>query len=305
MTLADHLAPARLAVPREATTLRDATTRLAAALAASGAVADAARLAGILRDEWPEDVVMVGGRAFLPHFRTNAVRSLALALGVTPQPVCRTNDPNRCARVVVLIVAPVHEASGYLRAMSTVARALADDEVVAGLHAARSPEEVLAIPGLRDAPIPAEAPVRDVLTGGAVTVGPDTPLGEAARVMRGRHLRALPVTGPQGEVVGMLTDGHLLSHLLPQTVQQLSTGQVKAVKRRAATPAKATPAEPHALPVREAMDRTVLCLAEDQTIADVAALMTSKKVDRFPVTRDGALVGVLTRGDIVRKLLGY
>jgi CBS domain-containing protein len=53
------------------------------------------------------------------------------------------------------------------------------------------------------------------------------------------------------------------------------------------------------------MDRTVLCLAEDQTIADVAALMLAKEVDRFPVTRDGALVGFLTRGDIVRKLLGY
>jgi CBS domain-containing protein len=52
------------------------------------------------------------------------------------------------------------------------------------------------------------------------------------------------------------------------------------------------------------MDRSVLCLAEDQSVADVAALMLSREVDRFPVTRDGALVGFLTRGDIVRKLLG-
>jgi CBS domain-containing protein len=51
------------------------------------------------------------------------------------------------------------------------------------------------------------------------------------------------------------------------------------------------------------MDRSVLCLEEDQTVADVAALMLSKDVDRFPVTRDGALVGWVTRGDIVRRLL--
>jgi len=55
--------------------------------------------------------------------------------------------------------------------------------------------------------------------------------------------------------------------------------------------------------VREVMDRSVLCLEEDQTIADVAALMLSKEVERFPVTRDGTLVGYLTRADIVRKLL--
>ena len=38
-------------------------------------------------------------------------------------------------------------------------------------------------------------------------------------------------------------------------------------------------------------------------IADVAALMLARSVDKFPVTRDGALVGFLTRGDIVKKLL--
>ena len=111
------------------------------------------------------------------------------------------------------------------------------------------------------------------------------------------------MTGPGGEVVGMLTDQHLMRYLLPQTVSQLSTGQMRAVKRRAKG-AAAGVVEPGDVPVRDVMERTVMCLAEDQTIADVAALMLSKELDRFPVTRDGALVGFLTRGDIVRKLLG-
>jgi CBS domain-containing protein len=81
----------------------------------------------------------------------------------------------------------------------------------------------------------------------------------------------------------------------------LSTGQVRSVRRRAA---KGSPLEPGALPVGDVMEKSVLCLDEGQTIADVAAIMLGKDVDRFPVTRDGALVGFLTRGDIVRKLLG-
>jgi CBS domain-containing protein len=302
VTLAELLDPARVVVPLQATTVREATTQLAQALVRSGTVTDPARLSEILKNEWPEDVVMVGGRAFLPHFRTNAVGALALAIGVAPQPICRANDANRCARVVVLIVAPVRAASEYLRAMSTVARTLASDAVLEGLHAARDPADVLALAGLRGAPIPAEVTVRDVMTVGAVTVGPETTLAEAARVMLGRGLRALPVTGAQGEVLGMLTDRHLLTYLLPLTVQQLSTGHPTSARRRTT---RGAPAEPPNLPVRDAMDRTVLCLAEDQTIADVAALMSAREVDRFPVTRDGALVGVLTRGDIVRKLLGY
>ena len=44
------------------------------------------------------------------------------------------------------------------------------------------------------------------------------------------------------------------------------------------------------------MARSVLCLAEDQTLSDVANLMSSKDVDRFPVVREGKVVGFLDPG---------
>ena len=52
------------------------------------------------------------------------------------------------------------------------------------------------------------------------------------------------------------------------------------------------------------MTRQVMCVAPEQPIAEVAALMSNKDVDRVPVVREGRLVGFLTRGDIVRKLIG-
>lgn len=301
MRLRDLLDERRIVVPLEAATVREATMGLAQALVASGAVADESRFAELLKSDWPEDIVSVGGRAFLPHFRSDAVRSVALALGVTPEPIARAGDPAPSARVVLLVVAPTCDAAEYLRTMGALARALAADEVLAGLHAARSAADVLRLTPFGDANVPADVTVRDVMSAGVVAVRPETTLAAAAALMLQRRISALPVTGDAGEVVGLLTDGHLLRFLLPQTVQQLSTGQVRAVRRRAD---KGSPTAPDALPVGEVMERTVLCLDEDQTIADVAALMLAKDVDRFPVTRDGALVGFLTRGDIVRKLLG-
>lgn len=301
MRLRDLLDERRVVVPLETESVREATMRLAQALVASGVVADEERLAEVLKSDWPEDIVSVAGRAFLPHFRTDAVRAVCLAIGVTPEPITRAGDPGRSARVVVLVLAPVREPSGYLRTMGALARVLASDEVLAGLHAARTPADVLRLADLADAPVPADITVRHVMSASAVAVGPETPLAEAATLMLQRRISALPVTGPSGEVLGILTDGHLLRFLLPQTVQQLSTGRVRAVRRRAA---KGSPADPRALSVGDVMEKSVLCLDEDQTIADVAALMLAKEVDRFPVTRDGALVGFLTRGDIVRKLLG-
>jgi CBS domain-containing protein len=56
--------------------------------------------------------------------------------------------------------------------------------------------------------------------------------------------------------------------------------------------------------VRDVMSRQVMCVAPEQPIAEVASLMSNKDVDRVPVVREGRLVGFLTRGDIVRKLIG-
>lgn len=301
MKLRELLDARRVLVPLKARNVRDATTQLAKALIAAGAVSDEKRLLEILKSEWPEDIVSVRDRAFLPHFRTDAVRELAIALGVAAEPLCFAKDPNRCARVVVLIVAPTAEASAYLRVMSATAQALTSDEVLEGLHRAAGPADVLAIPGLGAVPVPDDLTVGDLMTPHVVAVGHEMTLREAAQIMTGRDVSTVPVTGPNREVVGMLTDAHLMRHLLPLTVSQLSTGRLQVVRRRGP---KGPPVEPGEIKVREVMDRSVLCLAEDQTVADVAALMVSKDVDRFPVTREGALVGFLTRGDIVRKLLG-
>jgi len=299
VNLGELLDPRCVRVPLSARSVRDGTRQLAAALAGAG-LADEAAMIALLEDEWPEDVVTAPGRAFLPHFRTDAVRKVAVALGVSEEPVCLAGDPTRCARVIVLVVAPTNAASAYLRALRAVAQSLASDEILAGLLAAATPEAVMALPGFTDAAVPDEVTVRDVMTHAVVSVGPDETLRSAAQLMLDRRVAAVPVSGSAGEVVGLLTDGHLMRFLLPETVSALSTGRIRAVRRK---PKGAAAADPGEEKVRDVMDRSVLCLEEDQTIADVAALMIAKSVDKFPVTRDGALVGFLTRSDIVRKLL--
>ena len=301
MKLGELLDRRRVIVPLQARNVRDATMQLAAALIDSDAIADPARFRTLLEDEWPEDIVSVSGRAFLPHFRTDAARSVALALGVSGEPIARVAEPSRSARIVVLLVGPPAESAAYLRAMAAVAQALSRDDTLEALHRAGSAGDVLAVAGLADAPVPADVAVRDVMTPVVTSVPPDMPLKDAAHILLARRVSAMPVVGPNGEVLGMLTDRHLMRVLLPEKVSAMSTGQVRAIKRRKS---KESPVDPASTPVRDVMDRSVLCLEEEQTVADVAALMISKEVDRFPVTRDGALVGFLTRSDIVRKLLG-
>ena len=79
--------------------------------------------------------------------------------------------------------------------MGALARALAADEVLAGLHAARSAADVLGLVPFADVTVPADVTVRDVMSAGVVSVRPETSLAAAAALILQRRISALPVTG--------------------------------------------------------------------------------------------------------------
>ena len=298
MRLTQLLAPDRILLGVPGETVREAARPLVHAVIASGRGLDPERLEALLSDAVPGEAVTVGQQAFLLHFRTDAVEGVTAALGVTARPVHRERDETKEARIVLLLLAPQGEGGAYLRALAAFARALAGEDVVAMLERARTPEEVLTSPELAGLEVPGELLVRDVLAGPVVSVGPDVSLVEAARIMITNHVAVLPVVSEGREVLGAVSHGEVLRHLLPQQVRKLS-GEYPAAGRKS----RATPA-PRDVVVRDVMDRSVLCLADDQPLTDAAALMVSKKLERVPVVRDGALVGVLTREHIVRRLFG-
>jgi len=125
------------------------------------------------------------------------------------------------------------------------------------------------------------------------TIAPDTVLKDAAREMVRLGVGGLPVVDGDGLVVGMLGERELLRSLSGY----LQGGRAEGPRAPGVPIAKPT--------VRDAMTRQVLCVSPDEAIADVSSMMTNKDVDRVPVVRDGRIVGMLTRGDIVRKLLGH
>jgi len=115
-----------------------------------------------------------------------------------------------------------------------------------------------------------------------------------------REIRALPVVDDTGSFVGMITHRELLRYLLPDYLQRTKSGEFRAPTR---SQLQRGSTDPRLIPVKDAMARTVLCLYEDQTLADVANLMSSKDGDRFPVVREGVVVGFLTRADVIRRLI--
>ncbi len=300
MKLKDVVDAQHVVVPLAAQTVKEATERLAERLIATGAVGEANRLNAVIRNAWPEDMVSVGEHAFLPHFRTEAVRKLVTAVGISTTPIRWEKDPHRSARIVILIVAPPRETPTYLQVVGGFARILSDPETVLALLAAKTPEQVAQIGALDAVELPSHLTVRDLMTPDVLAARPDQSLGDIARLMIEKDVRAIPVVDEGGALVGMVTHRELLRYLIPDYLQKTKSGEFRAVSK---TQLQRGSSDPRALPVKDVMARAVLCLSEDQTLSDVANLMNNKDVDRFPVVREGVVVGFLTRADLIRRLV--
>jgi CBS domain-containing protein len=298
MKLIELLDARRVVLPLEDPSLAEAARALVDAMVQSGVVADPAALRKLVLSALPRDVVTVG-EAFLLHYRTDAVRRLSAAVGVAPKGLRRHPEGELEARIVILLVAPPGESSAHLRAVSTFARALSRREVTDAMLAAKEADDIVQAAPLADIELPGYLTVRDVMVRRRLSLRPDMVLGEAAKLMVAHDVAALPVVAESGEVLGMVTHQELLGHLLPAYVKRESTGELRAAPR-----GSSEVPDPHAIPVREVMDRSVLCISEEQTLADIASMMLTRSIERFPVVHDGTLVGFLTRGDIVRRLFG-
>ncbi|MGH7672993.1 MAG: CBS domain-containing protein [Gemmatimonadales bacterium] len=300
MNLKDVVDARHVVVPLAAQTVKQATERLAEQLVSAGAVAEPNRLNAVIRNAWPEDMVSVGEHAFLPHFRTEAVRKLVTAIGISPTPIHWEKDPHRTARIVILVVAPPRETPTYLQVVGAFARILSDPETVLAILAAKTPEQLTHVGALEAVELPSHLAVRDVMTPQVLSARPDQSLAEVARFMSEHDVRAVPIVDEDGTLLGMVTHRELLRHLLPDYLQRTKSGEFRAPSKAQVQRGTADPRE---LPVKDVMARAVLCLSEDQTLSDVANLMNNKDVDRFPVVREGVVVGFLTRADLIRRLV--
>jgi CBS domain-containing protein/mannitol/fructose-specific phosphotransferase system IIA component (Ntr-type) len=292
--LADLLIASRIVMPLLAGSVADAAEELCVSLDHSGALSNADLLRERIEEARAEDIVGLADRAFVLHYRTDAVRDLVVAVGVAPKAVSRSLDDDEVqrARLVVLVCAPPRQMARHLQVVSAFVRVLSNPTSVAAALAAESPGQLLALPQFTGKELPAQLTVRELMSERPRTVGPEVPLRSAVLEMLRAGLGGLPVVDESNRVIGMLSERELLrdllSHYLPRA------GGVNAPQPPAA--ARRT--------VRDIMTRQVLCVAPEQPLAEVASLMLNKDVDRVPVVKDDRLVGFLTRGDIVRKLIG-
>jgi CBS domain-containing protein len=137
--------------------------------------------------------------------------------------------------------------------------------------------------------------IREVMTENVLSVRPETTLKEVARMLVENHVSGVPVCDPDGRPLGVVSEGDILfkergpdeSRRGPLAWLLDGSDSAHAVKAEARTAA-------------EAMTSPAITVEPYFSLAEAARLMGEHRVNRLPVVQQGALVGIVTRADLVR-----
>ncbi len=130
--------------------------------------------------------------------------------------------------------------------------------------------------------------IRELMSGGLITVRRETPVLEARDLMIKERIRHLLVTDTGGALVGIITDRDIRLNL-PSQASSLSVWEINYLLTT--------------LTVGEVMTQSVITVGPDRPGRDAARLMLDHKIGALPVLDGGRLVGILTETDIVRAFL--
>lgn len=130
--------------------------------------------------------------------------------------------------------------------------------------------------------------IRELMTGGLITVRPETSVQQARDLLAKERIRHLLVTGPGGVLAGIVTDRDIRLNL-PSRATSLSAQEVAHLLSR--------------LTVGEIMTRSLVTIGPDQPAREGAQLMLDHKIGALPVLDDGHLIGIITETDIVRAFV--
>jgi CBS domain-containing protein len=139
----------------------------------------------------------------------------------------------------------------------------------------------------------------DVMTSRVVTTDERASVQTAAKLMAEHGISALPVVDRVGQVIGMVSEGDLLHR------DETGTERRRAWWLDLVAPTNELAADyvkSHGSRVGDVMTHDVISVTEATPVADIAILLETNRIKRVPVLREGRLVGIVSRANLVRAL---
>lgn len=139
----------------------------------------------------------------------------------------------------------------------------------------------------------------DVMVRDVITVGPDDEVADAVRLLADYDVSALPVIDDDEKVVGIISEADLLHR------EEIGTENKHPWWLEAVTPSWKLAgdfAKSHGRRVSEVMSTNVVSATEETPLGEIAGLLEKHRIKRVPILRDGTLVGIVSRSNLIQAL---
>lgn len=140
---------------------------------------------------------------------------------------------------------------------------------------------------------------QDVMTRNVATTTPEATVSEVAGLLIDRHVSAAPVVDAEGKLVGIVSEGDLIRR--PEIAGERRPSWWLAMISDQADLARDY-VKTHGQTVADIMTRNVATVSETTPINEIARLLEERRIKRVPVLRDGKVVGIVARADLLRAL---
>jgi CBS-domain-containing membrane protein len=139
----------------------------------------------------------------------------------------------------------------------------------------------------------------DVMVSKVITTHPQASVSEAAKLLVDHDISALPVVNEEGRVVGAISEADIMRRA------EIGTEKRARWWLEAVTPGAELAAEyarSHGKKVKEITSTAVISATEDTPLEEIASLLEKHRIKRVPILKDGRLVGIVSRSNLVQAL---
>lgn len=142
----------------------------------------------------------------------------------------------------------------------------------------------------------------DVMTTAVIKAGPDTSTRSIAELLLKHGISAVPIVDEGGEVVGMVSEGDLLRFSEDDRENRRDWWLTLLAEGETLNPDFLASLRERKRTAREIMSAPVVTVTEHTDVSEIGKLLATHRIKRVPVLRDGHLVGIVSRADLVRAL---
>jgi CBS domain-containing protein len=139
----------------------------------------------------------------------------------------------------------------------------------------------------------------DIMVSNVITVSPDKEVSEVAQILLANRISALPVIDAEGRLVGVVSEGDLIRRAEAGT-EHARSWWLRLLMGREALAIEYV--KEHSRRVADVMTRRVISASPDASVSEVASLLERNGIKRVPIVKDGKVIGIVSRANLLQAL---